>query len=79
VLAIHRIEYVPDASERTNKIANKIMKTHGVFINDLYGFIKPDVDKYQLPNNCHFNSEGYERMGKKVAEVILEALKTRTE
>jgi hypothetical protein len=34
------------------------------------------LTKYQLPKDCHFKPEGYELMGAKVAEAILEALKT---
>jgi len=68
--------YEPGSSARSNVIAAKIMKKHGIQVVDLYSFILPDLKKYQLPKDCHFKPEGYELMGRKVAEAILEALQT---
>jgi len=62
------------SSAKSNQIAAKAMERHGIPITDLYTYIKPTLDQHQLPKNCHFNQEGYEHLGKKVAEGILEAL-----
>lgn len=64
----------PGSSARSNQIAEKIMKRHGIPINDLYSYIKPTLDQHQLPKNCHFNQDGYKQLGKKVVEAILDVL-----
>lgn len=59
---------------RLNKVAGDVMRENEVAINDLYDFIKPDLDEYQNPDDCHFKREGYQRLGGKVAASILETL-----
>ncbi|NOZ23223.1 MAG: SGNH/GDSL hydrolase family protein [Planctomycetes bacterium] len=70
-------KYEEGSSVRTNRIAEEIMKKHGIAIDDLYSFIKPDLARYQNPKDCHFKGEGYRRLGKQVAAKILDALKAR--
>ena len=52
------------------------MKKHGVIINDLYTFMKPQWEKYKIADNdVHYNQEGKKALGKKVAEFIKANLK----
>ena len=58
-----------------NQIAAEIMKKQGVAVDDLFTSITPHLARVQNPNDVHFNAEGYELLGKKVAESILQLLK----
>ena len=66
--------YEHGSSARMNKVASEIMERRGIPINDLYSLMLPDLKKYQNFRDCHFNQEGYELLGGKVAEAILAAL-----
>jgi lysophospholipase L1-like esterase len=46
------------------------MEKHGVAIDDLFGFITPHLGEAQLPNDVHFKPEGYDLLGRQVAESI---------
>ncbi|HPC49663.1 MAG TPA: hypothetical protein PL016_05985, partial [Kiritimatiellia bacterium] len=68
----------PKASEaivEKNRIAAELMTRHGVAINDLFTFITPHLSKVQNPKDVHFKGEGYDLLGKRVAEAITAALK----
>jgi lysophospholipase L1-like esterase len=43
-------------------------------VDDLFAFIAPHLAKVQNPKDVHFNSEGYDLLGRQVAEAIAEAL-----
>lgn len=58
-----------------NQVAAEIMNKQGVAVDDLFTFITPHLAKVQNPNDVHFNGEGYELLGKQVAESILQVLK----
>lgn len=58
-----------------NAAAAKLMKAQSVAINDLFGFILPQLAETQNPRDVHFNTEGYNRLGGQVARVIERALK----
>jgi lysophospholipase L1-like esterase len=53
-----------------NALAAKVMQKHGIPVNDLYNWIKPDLAKYQNPQDVHFGQPGYDRLGERVARVI---------
>ncbi|HBO44510.1 MAG TPA: SGNH/GDSL hydrolase family protein [Planctomycetaceae bacterium] len=57
-----------------NREAAKIMKRHGVKVNDLYGYVLPQLKKAQRPRNVHFTDKGSEILAKKVVEEITAAL-----
>ena len=58
-----------------NKAAGKIMKKKDIRINDLHGFIFNESYKYQIKQgDVHFNWEGYQKLGEKVAESITKCL-----
>jgi lysophospholipase L1-like esterase len=58
-----------------NAVAEKVMKRHGVAINDLHKLsseFPPDL--YKSPGNVHFSEEGYRKLGEAVARAIAGAL-----
>lgn len=70
----------PKASEaivEKNAIAARVMQKNGVATDDLFAFITPHLAKVQNPKDVHFNAEGYDLLGGKVAESIEAALKAR--
>ncbi len=58
-----------------NAAAAKLVKKHSIPIDDLFTAVTPHLAEMQNPNDCHFNGDGYEFLGKKVAESIEAALK----
>lgn len=60
-----------------NRIAEKVMKKHGVAINDLYGCVLPDLGTYQQERNVHFTEEGSMFLARQVAAAIEKALPTK--
>jgi hypothetical protein len=59
---------------RYNEIANLVMTSAHVVINDLYSFILPQLGQTQLPHDVHFTERGYEVLGRQVAESIMAVL-----
>ena len=57
-----------------NKAALTIMKSENIEIDDLYGFVLPNLKDWQLVDNVHFNTEGYRALAEKVSEIIMKAL-----
>ncbi len=57
-----------------NEVAVKIMKKHGVAVNDLYTFALPRLQELQQPKNVHFTKDGSKALAEEVARCILEAL-----
>ena len=60
-----------------NEIAARVAQKHGIATDDLFTFITPHLAKVQNPKDVHFNGEGYDLLGAKVAESIEAALKNR--
>jgi acyl-CoA thioesterase-1 len=57
-----------------NVAAERVMKKHGVPVNDLYSFSMARLDKIQRPANVHFFPEGSRLLGEQVTKCILKAL-----
>ncbi|MEQ1853893.1 MAG: SGNH/GDSL hydrolase family protein, partial [Chthoniobacteraceae bacterium] len=57
-----------------NNIAARVMQKHKVVIDDLHGWMLPDLAKFQNPKDVHFTGAGYERLAQRVARVIEVAL-----
>lgn len=57
-----------------NEAALRVMKKHGVAIDDLYTFALPRLMEIQRPNNVHFTPEGSAELAKEVARHIRESL-----
>ncbi len=62
--------------KKYNIAAERVMKKHGVAINDLCSFALPRLDEIQRPQNVHFTEAGSELLAEQVADSILEALKS---
>jgi len=57
-----------------NRAAERVMKKHGVRIDDLYSFALPRLTEIQRDSNVHFNPQGSELLAEQVANSILKAL-----
>lgn len=66
---------IKTAIEERNQIAERVMKQHGVAIDDLFTFITPHLSEAQNPKDVHFNEQGYELLGSQVAKSISQTLK----
>jgi acyl-CoA thioesterase-1 len=64
----------PDDPPKYNAAAQKVMQAAGVRVNDLFGFIQPQLAEAQLPQNVHFTPKGSQLLGGKVAAMISEEL-----
>lgn len=60
--------------ERLNRVADEIMQRHGIPEDDLYTLIQPRLAELQLPHNVHFQEQGYEVLGRQVADSIIAVL-----
>lgn len=59
-----------------NDRALKVMKENAVEVDDLYAFAMPHLAGWQLPVNVHFTEAGSAALGKEVARVIRQHLKS---
>lgn len=63
--------------ERYNSLIVPILRKKGVIINDLYGSLAGDIDKYiRKDDNIHLTDAGIELCSKQVADIIKETAKT---
>jgi lysophospholipase L1-like esterase len=67
----------PESIVERNASAARLARQHGVAVNDLFAFISPQLAATQNPNDVHFNAQGYELLGRQVAEAIRLALPIR--
>lgn len=65
---------VKDDAKKYNAAAERVMRKHGIIINDLYSFALPRLDEIQRPKNVHFTEAGSELLAQQVAKSILKAL-----
>jgi acyl-CoA thioesterase-1 len=68
---------IPGDEVKYNEIALRVMKKHGVAINDLYSFALPRLAEIQLPANVHFKPEGSKQLASHVAANILKNLDSK--
>lgn len=55
--------------------AARVMKKHGVQVNDLHALVKPELDELLVaPDNVHYTARGYALLGKQVAQTIAATL-----
>jgi acyl-CoA thioesterase-1 len=57
-----------------NRAAERVMKKHGIAINDLYSFALPRLKEIQREQNVHFYPQGSEQLAEQCAKSILKAL-----
>jgi len=60
-----------------NRAAIKVMKQHGIQIDDLYSFALPRLKEIQRDSNVHFHPQGSELLAEQVAKNILKALESQ--
>ena len=65
---------IPGDEAAYNQIAAGIMKERNIPVNNLYGYVKPDLGTHQRPANVHFHPGGSAHLAKAVAEAIRQAL-----
>ena len=53
------------------------MPKHGIPEDDLYAAVAPHLAEVQNKNDVHFNTAGYDILGRQVAAEILEAIKSK--
>lgn len=62
-------------SKKYNEIATKIMKKHGIAINDLHALTSTfPADHFVKPGDVHYTKEGYRKIGVQVSSAILMAV-----
>jgi lysophospholipase L1-like esterase len=60
----------PGEPQKYNEAALKIMNKYGVAINDLYTFVKPQMEALMRKSNVHFTDGGSEALAKEVVKSI---------
>jgi acetyl esterase/lipase len=63
----------PEYAKQYNDIALRIMKEHGVAINDLHAFCLPRLENLQRPANVHFTPAGSKALASEVVRHIRDA------
>lgn len=63
-----------DSDKAYNEAALKVMKEHGVAINDLNAVVRESTFKGRLTANVHFSPEGYKALAEQVATEVKKAL-----
>jgi hypothetical protein len=64
------VKISPEIEQEYRDTALRVMKKHGIEVNDLYALIKPRQAEFQKPDNVHFSGSGYNLMAKQVADRI---------
>jgi lysophospholipase L1-like esterase len=65
----------PDVERQYLDAALRVMKKHNIQIDDLHALMLPELKKYSsAPDNVHFTGAGYSKLGKQVADAILQQL-----
>ena len=58
-----------------NALAAEVMKKHGIPTDDLFGAMTPRLKEVQPPLDVHYTGAGYDVLGMKVSEAIVEFIK----
>ena len=67
----------PEQPAIYNAIAAKVMKENDIQIDDLFGFITPNLARYQKPKDVHYTVEGYKVLAGQVSSEIAKILPAR--
>ena len=72
------IRISPELERKYLVVALAVMKKHGVEVNDLHAFMKPQLNKYAIAdNNVHFTKLGSQKLGEQVAKAIQSVLSAK--
>ncbi|NND32063.1 MAG: SGNH/GDSL hydrolase family protein [Saprospiraceae bacterium] len=64
----------PGEPQKYNEAAVKIMAKHDIQVNDLYSFVKPQMEVLMRLKNVHFTEDGSKALADEVAKVIKEVV-----
>jgi acyl-CoA thioesterase-1 len=67
----------PESIIERNAVAARVMRRHGIAIDDLHAAMIPRLAEFQRPNDVHFFDAGYEFLGREVARAIARVLPAR--
>lgn len=70
-------KFTTEQCEQVNRVADAIMRKHGIPEDDLYAAVAPRLAELQNKNDVHFNGSGYDILGRQVASEILAAIKSK--
>jgi len=68
-----------EAIKQLNAAAAEVAAAHKIEVNDLYGFVIPNADKWLAGDQVHFHGDGNKQLADRVSESILKALAKRSE
>ena len=74
-----KLVYSPKQEHQWSAAALAVMKKHDIPVNDLYALLKPELAKYQKPDDVHFNNEGSQVMARQIASTVRPLLPKRNE
>src|ERR1043166_10198525 len=57
-----------------NAAARRVIEANAIAVDDLYEAALPKITEIQLPSNVHFNSAGWDVLGRRAASAILAEL-----
>jgi len=70
------IKIAPATEQLYLDAALRVMIKHKIQVNDLHALMSLELGKYALaPNNVHYTKEGYEKLGRRVADTIEESIR----
>ena len=73
-----KVRISPELERKYLAVALAVMKKHGVEVNDLHAFMKPQWTKYAIAdNNVHFTKLGSQKLGEQVAKAIQSVLSAK--
>ena len=61
---------MPGEAMKYNETALKIMKKNDIQVDDLYTFVKPQMEALMIKKNVHFTDEGSKALAEEVVKVI---------
>lgn len=61
---------MPGQAQKYNEAALKIVGKHDIQVNDLYSFVKPQMETLMLKRNVHFNEDGSKALAEEVVRII---------
>lgn len=70
-------QQTPESIIEHNAAAARVMRRHGIPIDDLYAGVLPRIAEFQRPNDVHFFEAGYDFLGREVARAIAPSLPAR--
>lgn len=74
-----KLVYSPKQEKEWSDAALAVMRKHDIPVNDLHALLKPELEKYQKPDDVHFNEEGSQAMARQIASTVRPLLPKRND